>query len=846
MEEISNLSFLFESLSSHDNQSIQAANSKIDEMRKNYPSLLLNECSNIVINEKGSEFAILQSIILIGNILKPNGVYGSRNVSQIWLESDEEIRNNTKGALFKGLMFKNDSYRKNSAHSIISILQIEISRGLWNDFLIFFETLLNDTENYGKYAQYGAFLTLKEMFLCKMQLSVEFQYQASILSLSSAIAIITTNSLNDLKIEASECIVALMGYNPKFFENDEVLDQVVSISSQIFSIGSNPLHIISYQLFSLCFQISPIRCANEHMGEIFMMTASDLLKPEDDIRYMAIEFWTFVAHQESSYIKSLSIKSEPKYQVIEKVSAELNPVLLSYLSLVPSEEIDRFDPNAKCLAFSAQTCLQAFAEITPRSVVGSCISFAGDTIESESWEMKLAGILSLFSIKQTTNDEEKKALLMFSETIFKLCYDSNRMIREYSICLLADLVFYDRQSYSDQRELFLNACYNLINDDIVSATCSCIFLKRLVQSYSFLSNEYDIIIENIIQLLYKIEFLEQIPLARSKQLFITVVKCYPEEDLVNSSLIPLTLKLLEILELTYTGELETARSQLLQSYLCSCIIELSIKLKDCFTDILDNVMESLFNILRNRTVVINDILDTIGTILILQKENAQSFVLKLIPFLLEYIRSGIPDNIATAAPLISDVLISSPDLLEEQSLSIMEYLYSYIIDENLPKNLVPLIITAAARFIDCFSLGDYCFLFIDISYGIIQDSIKLYTQDDREYIIHVLQSSIYMSSAFVKSNRETPEILKKYKWKVFSPLSSMFKENILEHNHIRPMIKLLDIVTGSKISKHEYNVILHQEFITMLIQRSEEIASSRNDKQLMMALKKCKIECKRS
>lgn len=441
--------------------------------------LLLDDIENSVL-----KYALTQ----IANILRPNKLYNLAATTNFWLSIPPENRNETKKALFRGLMYEFETIRNLSAHSLSYIVQIEYPRQ-WPDFYSNLFLLLDasNSAEYGTYAPLGAMMTLCEIFdhrffnplryvgfgeIANVVLTVCESY----LNVDNAELYIYTN-------QAMKCLISIFPLLPNIHQtNVEIWNSLFESTIKLFSIQDKQVHNeLLYELTRNLFLMAYSNITPEIVVNVFSAIIPDV-ENEDYVNH-TIQFWRSIADHEKKLMK----KKLPIVQLSEQIAASIDEFLLALMTKIPKD----IDPTDNYPFKEAAQCLYSLGYVASSRITMDVLKFFETNIESEEWNVRGAAINAItsvlkFPIEMDAQGEVSGIVRNNIQTVLSMINDKNDYVRESALYFIAKAIgkFTINEDGTNDIRFVAEYFMNLINGDTLSARYALMFVEKYSKKFT--------------------------------------------------------------------------------------------------------------------------------------------------------------------------------------------------------------------------------------------------------------------------------------------------------------------------------------------------------------------------
>lgn len=159
---------------------------------------------------------------------------------------------------------------------------------------------------------------------------------------------------------------------------------------------------------------------------IVHITIEEIKKPNnDEVGVLAVEFWSTICDEEVARLKKPTTAASCK-NYIQTASPILLQLLLESLTNTPADEDDTRD-----VSLSSACCISLMAEILKDNIIQKVLEYVQDSIQSDQWEKKKAGVLAFVSILKGPSKEKMNQFIIQILSVFlTLLRDEKQQLRE--------------------------------------------------------------------------------------------------------------------------------------------------------------------------------------------------------------------------------------------------------------------------------------------------------------------------------------------------------------------------------------------------------------------------------
>ena len=383
---------LFRGLQATDNATVQAANNALLNMMREMPIQFVCLSSHILLSDDVPISAVQQAAILIGRVFTPRPLFPMKKVLKMWQDLDnEKERAQIKSALFRGLMYQQQTVREASAYTIVTILKADADGKRWTDFYDQIFALI--FEDYGRWAKIGALYTLQLVF--------EEEHRVSIVPPAEQLKMITGRlfefSMNlitndsvevDAKCVATRLLIAAI----QFESGDLSISSLLTcemVDSMVFSLvqqAQNP--DMKYartvcELIVVCLRLFYDRI-DTFMRVIFEFLKAQLESKDGDRHILALLLLMDIGKLE----RTIFVQRQTLSVVVKTLAESFDEVLLMMLTTVEYDEQDK-SPRYEL----AKDCMTIFAQCGCRELMfGHCAQMCKRNLANEAWPLRFAAI----------------------------------------------------------------------------------------------------------------------------------------------------------------------------------------------------------------------------------------------------------------------------------------------------------------------------------------------------------------------------------------------------------------------------------------------------------------------
>jgi len=468
------------------NNQDQSIIDSLNALKAQNQSAFLLICVDVVLLDDVSFRAAKLGIITIGNILRPsikNSIEEIKGFYQ-YFSGDEKVR--IKQALFRGLMFNDESIAETSAYSLSYLIQIEYSMRIYTNIISDLNSIIfSDT-----YCEITRFSALK---------SIYYILDRRILWVISTD---TGKPIFDAFLETFnyvyENVVTLRALPPTFLtmmtkaitksihpqysfrfyyrNNFEVLEKIVQFLFEAFVFCNEDFEKMFFKLLSKLLYLFYKDSISLHQPILTLL--NEIV--EDGLEYrknIALQFL-------KSYAKSL-YKITINNSLINIEVDHFDPfvdLLYPLLSCVSQKEMSEDDSNNNSLALLAMDCLSTFMKSFGENLWEKCYEYASQCLASEEWPLVYSGLNALRAIVRIK--PALSVIIQDFDVILSISEHSNSMIRESSLLLISQIIsecyFFDFELLNEEKSSILTTlCIGQLDTNTWTASLYINLLKSV-------------------------------------------------------------------------------------------------------------------------------------------------------------------------------------------------------------------------------------------------------------------------------------------------------------------------------------------------------------------------------
>ena len=396
---------------------------------------------------------------------------------------------------------------------------------------------------------------------------------------------------------------------------------------------------------------------NPYMEKLFALTSNAIMVDDEEVKKMALEFWTSIFEAEAEEDPSVSL------HIGAHVVVHLVPLILQTLTLQTDIDDDDDENNWDIVA-AGQVCLQALADVVESTMVEHVMPFVTSNIQGE-WRQKDAAIFA-FGVLIAYATEQLLAYVQASvQLLLNGMQGEKTRIRDTCAWTLGQILQHQRESITPQQVHTILECLLNAVDDASTAVSRQSINSLLNYASSFGDDEEDE--EEEPQSNGLSPYLQGIV---TKLLTISAnhtckvkVEAYEAASVfIENSALDQTAFILQVLteaiarlEVSFNSVQDINDRATLQSLICGVINNCFIKLPAAaITDVVDRGMENLLKVLNfpgpsaqeEAFMAIGFIADKLGV-------GFERYTAHVSPYLIGSLRN--PDEHAVFTPTITAV-----------------------------------------------------------------------------------------------------------------------------------------------------------------------------------------------
>jgi hypothetical protein len=594
--------------------------------------------------------------------------------------SNSNERELIQQSIFRGIMYRNDGIRRNSAHCLDLLIQIEGVEGL--PLIAGLLDLIRSC-SYSTEAHHGAIYTFREIlvsgipielitveigqffeFVCEVILKLDRFPQLIVIECARTFPILVSKIAGEATDEQIRAILHLIEIGIRHPVNDVVRSMVEALS-QLFRVRYSGMGMF--------------------MEQVFVLVHGELTSGDYDHQTGALNFWEECAQFESDLIDTHEFDSnsiEP-LGIVGIAVPQLLPFLWEFLKFLPPT-FDPEDIDMTELAMVAANCLSALFSAAPFPVLECLVEFWRTAKSSDSYNIQTAVLLGASAIA-STEVSRLSAAASFFEAIFEdllvFTQSNDPLVAYFAFRILEraiDLykigftyiaegnVFSVIFSSSDRSPLVVSAACGLL-----SAICR---LSDRSDEKSLIAMAFEPSIDFLEQLL---GFESRAIIAASSATLSFVISFIPESRLVFcESVLTSVERLLQQFAFSLSED-EGDFTYKIQTEMCNVMAAIAKRLGERLGVLTHRIMVLLFGLIaQRRTAIYEETMIAVAAVVQAVKEEFAEFVDRLMNILGDMLDTGNPGMIGTSADVLSDLFRYMPARMEGLSEAVFGKLLS--------------------------------------------------------------------------------------------------------------------------------------------------------------------------
>eukprot|EP00003_Mantamonas_plastica_P023266 TRINITY_DN4156_c0_g1_i6.p1 TRINITY_DN4156_c0_g1~~TRINITY_DN4156_c0_g1_i6.p1 ORF type:complete len:930 (+),score=348.10 TRINITY_DN4156_c0_g1_i6:188-2791(+) len=395
---------------------VAEANARIDEWKETDLPLFQWQMSCELANEELATELRQQAAIQLKNSLSGNDEIINSELAALWMDIDEDSRNQIKNQVFDVLGTDDVKARRGAAQVIAKIAAIEIPKHAWDDLIYeLLQNLIDEKRNQNDGLKISSLETLG--YLCE-DLEIDHLSEEDATDVISAM-------VNGLRSEEKSIDVRIAAA--------EALDNALDFATPVFQRESERTYLMDL-LFESCIhdnlelRVATMDCLVSvaaifydymfaHIQDAFDVTYDAIKEDDEKVCLRAIEFWSTICDEELLIMEEAEAGGSRVCQhYIKGVSEYLVPLLLDLLK--EQDEDAAYDPDAWNRSMAAATCLQQVSNTAKDAVVDMIMEFVETNVESEDWHDVEAAAMAFGSMMEGPSAEVMHDMVKEGATIF--------------------------------------------------------------------------------------------------------------------------------------------------------------------------------------------------------------------------------------------------------------------------------------------------------------------------------------------------------------------------------------------------------------------------------------------
>lgn len=818
-------------------------------------NLLLTDSDNISLSSRQC------AVVFLKNVLKPTKVMNVLLSRKIWKSIPSEERNQIKQGLVRGLMFESEGIRNSSANLLALIEQVEIGENQWPTFFNdIAKLIIQDNNEYGQYAILGGLETLNEFFRIPSKpplinqtrkLGINFYNGIRDLIFKLCFELLLSDAHPKIKKITVDLLTNAIRTSFSIFVNKEQEIQInlTKILEQNFVIDDMELHGSLYKL--MIQYIKSSYTSSIPMDIIFNLVTEDMKSNDENLKKTSLRFWKKVSKVERNLVKF----GKENQNFTAAISEPLLPFILQ---LIPQfQDGDEDDETDNSINKCAVETLNQFCKFAPGALVKPIGDFFIQNFRSEYLPAKYTAYIAMRAIAKFNQSDLSELLICSFETIVNDGFSNNPKISEAAILLAGDIVsqYKITNEISDEFTIVTKIFEQLLQTDTFNTQNGCVFLCKYLTKFkteniymdSPLELGFKPISELLLSLFDRKDIFELNLIKKASEALIQLIFSSPYStimlriELCRSVLIKAKRFIQDYSQTISLHNIIIYVSELL-SVFQSCLS--TFPKGACDFEIINEMFNMLYEMFTQYEFFKEIIYGPFGYLITNAGENASNYVEILIPILLQGQQSQSPTHVSNSSITIGDMYRSIPNLMLRYTDTIVNLLYSNIISDVLPFNLIS---EPIANFGDIIrNIGEYSESYREQTLNILRYYYDVnYDPESKGDVVaysNLISSLIYLSGSLVYScndsnflTKETVSILFKFKDKI--SVEIFHAKNLIDM--IITFVEMLSSRTREYTIK--YNIQLNCEIIIKYLAYASKcnINLSRKASQLLAKIRKC-------
>lgn len=405
----------------------QSALNFVENAKESNPMQLFLLLSQVILDDSTTSKMVWNCIVLISSILRPTIVRPLNVLKKDLHELDTATTDSIKQSLFRCLTFPEESIRLNSALCMSIIAQIEFSQRKWFDVFDQLKLLVDDTANFGEWAQIGSISAMREI-LSRATIrprSAVFQ-SASNIVINSCLSVMSKEIDPELKIEVIKCLQIAI---PIFLVIDQTdaqfYQQMLEIILAHVQIDNDQLH---QQLFSLLsiFLVKIYKILNgELVGQIFTSFQSDLASDNEYRQLHIILLCKKIAKYELELFSVEDCKEQ--FCITELLEHNFDEI---FLRIIANGDYSMLNESESLVSqYAALDTLILFGKVSPEILFQDCVTFYDTYKSHEIPSVQLSSFCAVQVVSFIQTDDAYSFIEANIESILEFCGCEEQLVR---------------------------------------------------------------------------------------------------------------------------------------------------------------------------------------------------------------------------------------------------------------------------------------------------------------------------------------------------------------------------------------------------------------------------------
>ncbi|CAG8604106.1 16120_t:CDS:10 [Acaulospora morrowiae] len=797
-----------------DQQLREDASRQLEQAQQsNYPVYVSMLCTELH-NEQAASYIRNSAGLALKNSLISSEASRRNEITQRWLNMDEETRQQIKQMVLTTLGSSDQRAAATAAQVVSAISAIELPAGQWTDLMKNLLENVTTTDN----SQLKISTLMAIGFVCESIDSEILAAQSGAILTAVVSGARKEEPNQEVRKAAIDALYNSLEFIRENFDREGERNYIMQVVCEATQSSDVNVQVAAFECLVRIMQIYYDKMRFYMEKALFGLTVLGMKHEDERVALQAVEFWSTVCDEELELMSEAAEAQETgeqpdrlSHNFAKAALPEILPVLL-WLLTKQDEEADEDDWN---VSMAAGTCLALLAQCVEDAVVAPVIPFVENHIRHNDWRFREAAVMAFGSILEGPEHKLLAGLVNQAlPVLIEMMRDPSPQVKDttaWTLGRVSELLIECIKPDVHLRPLITALVYGLKDSPRIVSNCCWALMslsdqfgsKEISQSAYHLSPYFEGIITALLETTERSTNESNSRTSSYECISILVqgaaLDCFP-------TIQKLTVTILDRLEATIqaqnqiVGSDERLAHSELQSNLCSVLTSIIRKLRtevSPFADRIMTVLLSLFTTATKHSTTLEDGFLAVGAVTTAMEADFVRYLEAFAPFLYAALSNHEEYQLCSiAVGLIGDICRA----LQEQSLpycdTFMNVLLQNLQSPVLNRSVKPAILSCFGDI--ALAISGRFEVYLEVVMMVLAQASNMRATDGTnydmiDYVIALREGILEAYVGIVQGLKtgEKADLLLRYIEQIFSFLNMTWNDHEKTEIIIRSMIGLI-------------------------------------------------------